>query len=376
MNDVLGEALMRIDDEMRQTILTEVIREKSKLLSRREKRQLGDRLIQLVEKEGVKYGLLTMPPFHDSDSDEDNTDTEPQKYLFPLDIYRESLQTLHEILSRPCNCPNPEKSHKYCSIDLQKEYTTFDNWYLGVQSDHVLSSPSRIREIADELDCPYKLLIGKRSLEIIDWINTNERLGWVSPPPRRRFFLEDMKFTKTKENFNKNQDIYSLFDLYCTWVREETNVRKRINILSRAMGLLANWGSSNDYFSIVTQDKMNNKRLIYYFPYSENDKSCKYLSKAIKEEKQKHKPKDSHSWEERCRCGIIVPEIISSEAPRPVHEGALRKTHTISQEMREPKLFIVKKMVDVEKMRDIVTDICPLTLLDNDENLAKLFVHN
>lgn len=182
--------------------------------------------MKIVEDNPVVYRCVS---FRFLDEDNNNKETDGN-FLFSEKIYHDSLHALNEVLNKPCNCENPEESHKWCKVDLTTEYSTFDTWY-KFSSEHIMANPQRIKELATELDCPYKMLYDEKIMtEIIDWIDTDEGLEWSEPPERRKHFLKIDKI-EYKEEFDPESDYQTLFNIFCDWIKTESDERKKISLL-------------------------------------------------------------------------------------------------------------------------------------------------
>lgn len=349
-----------LDESLRRENMLEILQEKAKLLSSAERRRLGEQLIDLADNYGVKYLSLTLPPHPDDDDDK------PSLYLFPSQTYRPSLLALAEVLTKSCNCSNPELSHKQCTVNVEYEYSTTDAWFMEASSDNILSTPQRIRELADGLECPYQLLLDEeRSIEIIDWVDTAERLGWEPPPQRRHHFVETMTYEPLKDEFDQNDDVYTLFNKYVTGVKSETDERKKVKLLNRAVSMLRELGTNDGYISIYTKGQY--KRMTYFIPYLANKASINLLHKALKKEADIHTVTKGKMWEKRCRCGIISAAKLDTKI---VHEGYLYKKITSKRELdtrrkENPDIGIIKNLVDADTLGKLLLTGCPYTILDN-----------
>ncbi len=353
-----------LNEQIRREDMLQILKEKAKLLPGPERRHMGEQLINLADEYGVKYLSLTLPPPYEDDEDYEDS---PILYLFPSQTYRASLLALEEVLRRPCNCTNPQLSHKYCTVNIKDEYTTTDAWFLGFDSYHILANPRRIRELAEELECPYQLLSDQeRNLEIIDWVDTGEKLGWSSPPERRRHFMESGAFHRSKDEFDENADVYTLYTQYITWVKSETDERKKVKLLNRAIGLLHDLGTNDGYIRIFT--KLDNKKITYLIPYLSNKTSINILYKALIKEGDTHNPSQNKKLRQaKCRCGIVSA---SNPNTIQVHDGNLDKK-LISKREVDTKLRIdtnfgiIKNLVDSETLKEMLVTSCPYLLLDN-----------
>lgn len=180
------------------------------------------------------------------------------------------MLVLNNVLKRPCDCC--DKSHKGCGVNLDYEYSTTDTWFLNWSNDHTMSYSKRIYELAEELDCPYKLLMDYYTMkEIIDWVDTNERLGWCLPPARRENFIDKCKFVDSKDIFDENADVYVLFEQYVKEVKSEKNEIQRVKMLWRAVQMVRNFGTSDGYLKIIVNDKH------FMIHYQENKESINIL---------------------------------------------------------------------------------------------------
>lgn len=335
-----------------------ILKYKAQLLSGSQRRHLGDQLIKLADEYGVKYLSLTLPSLSD------DGENKPGLYLFPSQTYRPSLAALVEVLRRPCNCSNPQLSHKHCTVNIDREYTTTDAWFLGASNDHILANPQRIRELAEDLECPYQLLSDhERNIEIIDWVDTHERLGWATPPQRRHHFMESGAFDSSKDEFDENADVNTLFSQYINWVKSEIDERRKVNLLDRAVSLIHDLGTTDGHIRIFT--KIGNGRGSYLIPYVSNKTSINILYKALKKEVILYtSSQDKTSGQKKCRCGIVYSGNFDTKS---VHEGQLYKK-LISQREVDTKFkdeANIKNLVDEETMSELLVGSCPYTLLDN-----------
>ena len=252
------------------------------------------------------------------------------------------------MLKRKCNCTNPEESHKWCTIDLDTEYSTFDVWYLH-NSDNVMVYPERIKDIAEELDCPYKLLNDDKIRdEIIDWVDTPERMQWTPPPEKRKYFIEKSIFEDKPDIFDENANYETLFNIFCDSIRNETDERKKIDLLLSAHTMVNDLGTNESYCKI----RLNNDQE-YYIPYANNKASLDYLHKLLKD----GDPTKGQKWVElgskRCHC-------------EQNHNGWFYIFFKSKKEITTLRLEqFVRNVVSKEKMVEILGNRCPYLLLDD-----------
>src|SRR5690606_25833972 len=245
-----------------------------------------------------------------------------------------------EILGRKCNCENPKKSHKWCSVDIETEYSTFDAWYVGY-SDNVMVYPERIREIADELDCPFKLLNDEKTRgEIIDWVDTAERLQWCEPPEKRKYFIEKSIFDDKPDVFNPDSSYGELFDIFCDSIRNQTDERKKIDLLLTVRSMIDQLGTSKSYRTLRLND--NNQ---YYIPSLDNKESLDYLKNLLENEGSDKDKNFIQLLSIRCRCeggtghnGFIAKFV----SPEEIETLCLQKQ--------------VKNIISLDKIKEILGD--------------------
>ena len=181
-----------------------------------------------------------------------------------------------------------------------------------------------------------------------------------------------MRHESTKDDFNENDDAYTLFNQYIDWVKKETGERKKIDLLYRALHMIQELGTTDGYTQIFTKD--DNIQITYLIPYLPNKASIKILNTALKKVTWTDETKGG-SFETRCPCGILL----STNFDRPIHNGQLyKKLMTKAQvetKFRQKKDFaLVKNMVDIDTLREILSEGCPYTIMDNSQNLAKILM--
>jgi hypothetical protein len=341
---------MSISDELNRVNLIYNLKDKCKDIPLIEKMLMGDTLMDAVKSNPVLYRRVDFRFYDDDDNEEAKG-----SFLFPDFIYNESLQALKDILNNKCNCPNPEESHKWCFVDLETTYGTLDTWY-KYSSDHIMSNPKRIREIAEELECPYKLLSDEELMrEIIDWIDTDESLGWSSIPDRRKHFVIPQY---EHDNFNPDDDYKVLFDMFCSWIRIEINLK----LFHQAHSLIYCFGTTNSYRKI----RSGNKR--YYVPYLKNIDSLDYLEEKINKEREDHdiyKNLAGPMYSDKCRCGIIT-----SYDKNGIFDGKHNSyiyTDLITQEglLLSEKDTVIKDIIKIYDLYNLLKDTCPYYYIDN-----------
>ncbi len=341
-----------VSTKLHQENMIEILCDKAESLSFEERLKLGDRVIELADTYGPKYLSVQV---------------NDEIFLFPSEIYRASLSALSDVLSRSCNCSNKHDNYK---VDMDHKYSTTDTWFLPYSKyrhDYVMSHPKRIYEMAEGLSCPYELLMNDDlRIEIIDWVNTNESLGWESPPERRQNFLEDCKFIHTEDEFDPEADVYTLFDKYCSWIQAETNERNLESLLSRGLGMVNRFGTSDGYFSIYLG---SNNNLI---PYQSNKESIDLLMKTVSEENVRYRPDNYNKYSKYCRCGLAFAFLDDNIHKIYLRDGLECKRSLISN---KPCNKICSRMIDVETLSTMLEDTCPYKIFDTESALNKLFIH-
>lgn len=343
------------EESLNKLYLTNNFTFKCKNLTQDEKFVLGDKLMKLVEEIPIVYRKVSFR-FRDRDTDEEINGN----YIFPDKIYSETLKCLNEILNRPCNCSNPEESHKWCNVDLNTEYSTFDAWY-KYASDHVMVYPSRIEEIAKELECPYKLLSDEKIMdEIIDWVDTGERLGWTEPPEKRKHFIETCTFKDTPDTFDPDADHNTLFEIFCNMVKSEKDERKKIDFLWSIHSMIFDFGTNDSYCVINSKNKQS-----YLVLYKDNKESLDYLYDILRKEEEDNNQNKGQRFIElystRCRCGQVNDYNNTGK-----HEGSFYKKLITKKELEINHLQSqIRNIVNVDKIKDVVKDKCPYYCLDN-----------
>ncbi len=349
LNDLHSKYLnyKELSDKLDREDLIFNIIDKSQSLSHNDKIKLGDQLLSLADEYGVKYYSVTIPE---------------GLLLFPINIYQDSLQTLSNILSK-CHCGN----HQGCGVNLDHKYTTTDSWFLHHSNDHSMSNPQRITELASELDCPYQLLIDDdMRIEIIDWVDTHERLQWCPPPKRRQYFLEDRIFHNKQDVFDPNSDVHTLFNQYVEMVKLETNERDKIHLLERAHEMIRDFGTSDAYFTICLDD------IRYAVPYSQNKDSIDMLFDKFKDENTKYGPNTNNY--RYCRCGQGSSDKFIRVDQKYVHKLYPYKNKVCKRSLDTQEVIIHNTMVGTQILESMLEGICPYTLFDSHEGICSLFL--
>jgi hypothetical protein len=357
--------LVEVSNRLVRESLSENIREKAKKLSLEEKSYVGDKIYNFVKEHDIKYLKVVVPYVTDEDDDDEEKKQEILTYMFPKNIYYASLTMLSNMLKRKCNCTNPEESHKNCQIDLITEYSILDMWFKKQDyfSDSIMASPERIKELAEDpfTHCPFSLLKENR-IEIINWIDTNEALGWVEPPERRKYFVEDGLYQRRKDVFDPNDDLNGLLNSYFESVRNEFDTQTKIKLLSNSWGLINNFGTSDGFLRIT-----DNKSKKYHIPYLKNKDSLDYLIAIVKEEKKKY---NSEFFHPKCRCNFDKEEVKTDHgfgvSP---HKGHMDRCIVCSHDHPEQ----VYNIVNINKIKEIISDSCPMSVYDED-NLNKIII--
>lgn len=413
--------------KIKQSCISAIIIKKGKELSDEERREIGNKMIELVQKYGIKYNTVTTEDKHFND---DNSECyETSESIFPVNLYRESFETLNEVLKNPCKRSTPHE-HKG-GIDFT-EITTLDLWAsLHEDKDklNIMANSKRIRDLAAELECPYDLLGHELSNEIVDWVCTDECLGWIEEERDRKLFVEDGKHERLEgveghlesQEMAKNHHQYVLFgdvsnrtgidhlpkpvqnvyidtksslnDIYGDvgieklleileeWLNEAVTEREKESLLDQCHKILNKFGTTNDYKIIRLAD------CNYLISYQGNKDSIDYLEEAISYEHNRYNLPpptctSAHGWtlqdgrkltfEEytdklKCRCGKSSGE----------HIGKLDYKHLSLLESElcaktKNYRFENRKLISEEELKDLIQDICPEELLET--HLESLFV--
>lgn len=342
--------------------------EKSESLSDENKRLLGDKIIELIDQCNIKFLSVIIPG-----EDEDGYIVR----LFPAHIYRESLVTLADTLTRQCDCPDPKESHQHYRVDVDYEYSLLDCWFLNCCYDNILSRPQRIRELSSQLKCPYELLNNEDNrIEIMDWIDTDESLGWSDPPERRKHFIETGKFVDFKLEFEKDADVHELFEQYVKYVESETNERTKIKFLNCSEPMLEKFGTSDGYFefSIGTPDYHFTKYLI---PYGTNKESIEMFKTAIADENIGHQ---HNKFGMCCRCGnaynvhrSLIRNNLHSKAKVNGFLGIDSNGNKFPYHNPDYDIKLYDTMVPTLTLSSMLETCCPYSLLEFDK-IGNLFL--
>jgi len=356
----IPDIIVEVSNRLARESLSDNIRKKTENLSLEEKSHIGDKIYKFVKENDVKYLKVIVPYIVDEDDDEEEKKQTSITYMFPTNIYYPSLLMLSNILQRKCNCENPEESHKNCYIDLTNEYSILDTWFNEeVMNDEIMASPNRIKELADDpfTKCPYSLLKENR-IEIINWVNTDERLGWIEEPERRKHFVEGMKFQNIRDVFNPNDSLNNLLETYFESVRNELDTRRKITLLSYAWDFLSSFGTSDGYMYIVDEQKVN-----YYIPFMKNKDSLNYLNDVIEKENKDH---NSDCFYPKCRCNVHKQVKTNHGYGESYHKGYLGCNIVCHKFIKEKY-----NMVDVNTLKEVISNKCPMTVFHPD-NLCKV----
>lgn len=360
----IPDMIVEVSKRLQRENLSDNIRKKAKDLSLEEKSYIGDKIYKFVKENDVKYLKVIVPYLVDDDDDEKERKQTLVTYMFPKNIYYPSLLMLSNMLKRKCNCDNPEESHKNCFIDLVTEYSILDIWFKHeeLHYDDIMASSERIKQLAEDplTFCSFSLLKENRN-EIINWVNTNERLGWTEEPEKRKYFVEDRKFQRIKDVFNPNDSLNGLLETYFESVRNELDTRRKITLLSYAWGLLNSFGTSDGYMYVVSETTTK-----YYIPFMANKDSLNYLLDAIEQE---DKDNNSDFFYPKCRCNVHTQVKNSRGFGESYHKGYLSCNIVLNHNFIGEKYNIV----DVNTLKDIISNKCPMTIF-NDDILSKVIV--
>lgn len=227
------------------------IKNKALLLPEKERKKFGDRLLELVHKYPVEYLVLTI---------------DEKKYAFLYKIYKESFETLTEILAThsnkiyifpdltsspsiphrpyspyissepldipPIRCPpnSPSSSNSgYICPDCHLIFPTvilktIDIWNYEIENTYIIFNPQCIRQVAKTLSCPYELLLNEDiRIQIIDQVY--ESFGGLETN------IED-----------EIEDVYILFEKFIQIVSLEKNERKRERFFYEIRKMLDDFG--------------------------------------------------------------------------------------------------------------------------------------
>lgn len=392
------------------------IAKRGELLDADERCRLGDRLLELVHEcaprlVGVEVPRLAdcdslgypLPPTEDvvasPPSSPDETLSASLVHLFPVRLYSASVTTLAGALTRPCDCEQPEISHAHCSADCTTIYAFDEAWWLSYcclqcevrayTMDNIMAKPERVREFCESLKCPYDALKDDRRDELLDWVATDESLGWEPPPERRAHFVESGRYESVVAEFDeKSSDAHSLADAYERWLRNEPSERRRAKIAANGMNVVVELGTSDGYVEIRTVVSSDDpSRMYFYVPYfgGANRESVDVLLRALREEHDNRlrlpEPEDYYTAEymqsrRRCRCGKDSLE----------HTGYVNDHRSVSRRQLDVVLRNVRpddrhRFVVLEGSTMIAPDLmaarlaavgCPHLLLSDQSNVLSL----
>jgi hypothetical protein len=423
--ELMGNLIVK---KIRQSNIGDIIIKKGKNLPEMEQRKIGDRMVKLAQKYGIKYMSITTA--NSLDGNEITLETS----LFPVDLYKDSFKALEEVLRRPCQRKGPH-DHRG-SININRKYSTLELWtplYKDLTTSDIMATSPRIFSLADSVDCPFDLLDYPLSDNIVDCVDTDESLGWKDPPERREFFLENGRFERNDPiegheesirisnarsqwilfgesagsiNFLSRADsnlfstgqsaLDAIYDnltlnehleILESWFQETSDERIREKLLSSCRNILECFGTTNSYKIIKTQQ--DNKIINYMVSYNENKESLDFLIDAIKKEHNRHDIPDILggccmtcdtitfsnnqilTWDEynnlcKCRCSVDT------------HIGQLENINlSLSEakicEQQGGYIFKLEPMLSPEKISDIIKHICPEKILDDVESLQLIF---
>lgn len=181
--------------------------------------------------------------------------------------------------------------------------------------DNIMLSAEKIREVAKMTPCFAKYLADQDTRDVvIDWVPTDESLGFSPPPENRKDFLETNVYAKkTETQFDHSTGPSELLDAYVSWLRSESNPRKKATIAHDGMNLLAELGTTDGLLEIRTTDPATDNTVYFYVPFIANQASLKVICDALETEHDTStvKPDEKGYYhcddlfeEWKCRCGM------------------------------------------------------------------------
>lgn len=348
----------QVSEKLRRESLVDTIISKANGLSMSERLKIGDQVVSMVKNHNVKFLKVIVPHVKNEDSSEDEYAQESYTYLFPKDLYANSLSTLKSGLMKSCTCEHPDLSHQLCHVDTETEYEIWDAWYTNNNYRLIMKSALHIQALLDDplTRCPYALLKDKRQ-EIINEVSTPESLGWIDAPNERTQFIEDGRYCRIYDTFDSTDDVNTLLQRYQSMLNDQTNIRTTINLLSYACTLISYFGTSDGYCQITINDFATFR---YYIPYQRNAETLDCLRQFNDTEIT------TQGWNVLCRCGCKTI----------YHHGYLSPNIICKDRVdRDLNSKFVEKLVTKEELLSYIGNRCPFVIYDSNDSITNIFVN-